>query len=70
MADRFLIIKKTGNNIVNSLKTLIDLLRLSNEFSSDNGREFVNNEVNNFCNLNIINFISVRPYNPKKSRSC
>ena len=29
------------------------------------GREFVNNEVTNFCNKKNINIIRGRPYNPK-----
>ena len=59
MADSYLLIKKTGNNIVKCLQTFIDLYGIPNEFSSDNGREFVNNEVTNFCNKNNIN---LKPY--------
>ena len=65
MADSYLLIKKTGNNIVNCLKSFIELYGIPNEFSSDNGREFVNNEVNNFYNKNNINIIRGRLYNPK-----
>ena len=64
-ADSYLLIKKTGINIVNSLKNFTELYGLPNEFSSDNGREFVNKEVNNFCILDNINIIRGRPYNPK-----
>ena len=40
MADSFLLIEKTGNNIVDCLKKFIGIYGTPNEFSSDNGREF------------------------------
>ena len=65
MAESFLLIRKTGNNIVDSLKKFIDLYGAPNEFSSDNGREFVNKEVQSFFLNKNINIIKGRPYNPK-----
>ena len=65
MAESFLLIRKTGNNIVDSLKKFIDLYGAPNEFSSDNGREFVNKEVQSFCFNKNINIIKGRLYNPK-----
>jgi len=58
MADSYLLTKKTGNNIAKCLQSFIDLYGIPNEFSSDNWREFVNNEVTNFCNKNNINLKS------------
>ena len=40
MADSFLLIEKTGNNIVDCLNKFIGIYGTSNEFSLDNGREF------------------------------
>jgi len=41
MADSFLL-EKNAKSIVNSLKNFIKNYECPNEFSTDNGREFVN----------------------------
>ena len=48
MADSFFVIEKTGNNIVDCLNKFIEIYGTPNEFSSDNGREFVNITVQSY----------------------
>ena len=65
MADSFFVIEKTGNNIVDFLNKFIEIYGTPNEFSSDNGREFVNITVQSYCLKKNINIIRGSPYNSK-----
>ena len=57
LAESYLLKDKTSKSIITSLNTFIEFYGKFNEFSSDNGREFVNSSIESYGGLNNIHLI-------------
>ena len=66
LADSFLLKEKTTKSNISSLSKFIEFFGKPNEFSSNNGREFVNSSIESYTETNNIHLIHSRPYNPKR----
>ncbi len=63
--NAYLLKNKKQNNIVEKLKDFFEEKGMSEEYGSDNGREFINSSVINYLNENNIKLINGRPYYPR-----
>ena len=68
LAQSYLLKDKTAKNIITSLNKFIEFYGKPNEFSSDNGREFINSSIESYSESNNIHLIRSRPYNSKSQR--
>ena len=61
----FPLVKNDADNVLLGIKEFVYTIGIPNILQTDNGSEFVNNKVKNFCEKNKILFIQSRPRNPK-----
>ena len=59
------LVKNDADNVLLGIKEFVYTIGVPNILQTDNGSEFVNNKVKNFCEKNKILFIQSRPRNPK-----
>ena len=57
--------KRDANNVLKALKEFSYTLGFPNILQTDNGLEFLNKDLTDFCNEHNITFIQSRPRNPK-----
>ena len=62
--DSYLLENKTQSTILEKIKLFCEFYEYPIELGSDNGREFINPSVQNFCRENNIKLINGSPYSP------
>ena len=61
----FIIQNKKSETILGNIKKFINSFGKPNSIHTDNGREFWNKLIENYCKLNNINIIHGRPFHPQ-----
>jgi transposase InsO family protein len=69
LAQCYLLKNKNAESVIGNVKTFVNVYGKPNKIHTDNGKEFSNRLLEEYCRINNIQFIHGRPYHPQ-SQGC